>query len=404
MHIHRVEKHHFIIIAAILSILLVLEQPQLFGISDLFGFLVLFLLKALLWTALGVLIHLFPRALPAGLIRLQGMLAALAAMIGLFHLLGLLILGLFTAFSENSFDLTPIGIASNLISMGAALFGGELCRSFLINSLSQRRPFRAILGFSVLFAAFNIPLGGLSGLSDKLSILNFITGTALPRLTESYAASCLAYLAGPLPAILYLGILRTFSYLSPYIPNPSEIPKLLFNLLFPLLSITVVLKIYAGESDKDARYIQKSADTFGWVAVSALSVMIVWFAVGLFPIFPSVILTGSMEPGIRPGDLIIVEKIDGKEAQVGDIVMYFSEDGINITHRILERSEEAGLTQFILKGDNNSSVDPSPVQAEQIRGRVLLTLPKFGKAALFFRQLGSQSIGGIQSEKAGDPL
>ena len=38
------------------------------------------------------------------------------------------------------------------------------------------------------------------------------------------------------------------------------------------------------------------------------SVAIIWFAVGLFPLYPSVILTGSMEPDIMPGDVVLVAK------------------------------------------------------------------------------------------------
>ena len=136
-------------------------------------------------------------------------------------------------------------------------------------------------------------------------------------------------------------------------------------------------------------------DIIEWLVISVLSVTIVWFSVGLFPLFPSVILTGSMEPGIMPGDIILVEKLDGSSVNIGDIVMYYSEDGINITHRVIEKVDGSGATQLITKGDNNPTADPKGISFEQVKGRVITVIPKLGKLALYIRNLSSElNLGG----------
>jgi signal peptidase I len=368
-----------------LVIIFVAENTVLFGIFNYFDFYTLYFLKIALWLGLAIIIKIFPSAMFSGMMRLKETVISLAFILAVFHLLFFMIIGLLTSFAKNTFNLTASGIITNLVAMGAALVGGEMCRSFLINSLSKKKPYGAIIILSIIFALFNMSLGNIKTLSGNLNILNYITDNVFPQLTQNIAASCLAYLSGPIPAIIYLGIIRLFNYLSPYIPNPSEIPKLLFNVLFPLLSAWIILNIYTKEASEVRRNNHKKSDMFGWVAISAFSVALVWFSVGVFPVFPSVILTGSMEPKIMPGDIVLVEKATSDSVDVGDVVMYYYEDGINITHRIIKKTEESGVTQFVTKGDNNPIPDPDIVNSNQIKGRVIGMVPKLGKIVLYLR-------------------
>lgn len=387
--IRKVERYHYITIIVMLVILFVLENTQLLGIFDYLNYYSLYFLKIAMWLALGILIKVFPSTMFSGLLRLRETVIFLAFIFAVFHLLFFVIFGLFTSFGKNSYSLTPLGIISNLAPIGAALIGGEMCRSFLINSLAGKKPYRSIICFSLIFAIFNMSLGNIIGLSDNLSVLDYLTNMVFPQLTQSIAASFLVYLAGPVPAIIYLGIIRIFNYLSPYIPNPSEIPRLLFNVLVPLISVSIILRIYTKEASEFKRDTRSKTGVFGWVLVCALSVAIVWFSVGVFPLFPSVVLTGSMEPKIMPGDIVLVEKISSDSVNVGDIVMYYSEDGIYITHRVIEKTDQSGVTQFVTKGDNNPSADPKSVNSEQVKGRIIGLIPKLGKLALILRNSGS---------------
>ena len=86
----------------------------------------------------------------------------------------------------------------------------------------------------------------------------------------------------------------------------------------------------------------------------------------------SVVLTGSMEPTISQGDLILIRAEEGYE--VDDIVVYQS-GNISVVHRVVSIDEETVVT----KGDaNNSSDEPFPVEA--IKGEVFAAVPKVGYA------------------------
>lgn len=385
--IRKVKARHYIIAGAMLTVLFLLENAQVFGINGYIGYYPLYALKNAGWAALGVFILVLPRARFAGLIRLRGTVTTLALIFAFLYLLCSIAIGIFTEFARNTYSLNASGVALNLTGLAAVLFGGEFCRAFMIGNTPDRKKIWAVIGTGLLFALFYIPLGRALALSERLKVLDFISGTVLPEIALSIAASCLACLAGPVPAILYLGVIRAFGFLCPYIPNPERIPGLLFDVCVPLLSIWMISRMYTREAAEYDKRQEKDGITAGWLTTCVLSVLIVWFAVGIFPIYPSVILTGSMEPGIMPGDVVIVRKVGYEDVAVGDIIMYNNGEGTFITHRIIEKTDESGETLLVTKGDNNSGPDPGFVNASQLKGRVIYVVPDAGYATLLLRGL-----------------
>ena len=92
----------------------------------------------------------------------------------------------------------------------------------------------------------------------------------------------------------------------------------------------------------------------------------------------AVILSGSMEPSMSIGDLVIVHR--EKEYRVGDIVV-FDSGGLSVTHRILEKAQEG----FVTKGDANNVPDKELLSENHIIGRVAVVIPMVGKAVLFLK-------------------
>jgi len=95
------------------------------------------------------------------------------------------------------------------------------------------------------------------------------------------------------------------------------------------------------------------------MAVLGVVVGLCWIGASVGVVaFPSV-QTGSMEPEIREGDLLIDVGVDTGTLSVGDIVTVPNDiTGNLVTHRIVELTPRAdGNHLAILKGDNNRNVD-----------------------------------------------
>jgi len=56
-----------------------------------------------------------------------------------------------------------------------------------------------------------------------------------------------------------------------------------------------------------------------------------------------------------------------------------------VIHRVIEIRETEGSKFFITKGDANDNPDIAPVSPEQVKGRVMLNVPRLGWVTLFFR-------------------
>lgn len=98
-----------------------------------------------------------------------------------------------------------------------------------------------------------------------------------------------------------------------------------------------------------------------------------------------VVVSGSMRPTININDLIIVQGVDPRTLDVGDIIVFkhpnlegtSCEDGRCIVHRIVEVISR-DPPRFRTKGDANPTPDPFIVEGEDIVGKVVLIIPQVG--------------------------
>ena len=93
-----------------------------------------------------------------------------------------------------------------------------------------------------------------------------------------------------------------------------------------------------------------------------------------------IVLTGSMEPAISAGDVIITTPITRKAPKINDVVAYqakrFNGEKVAVfSHRIIGGDIENG---FIMKGDANKSPDPQKPKGEDILGVVIFVIPFIG--------------------------
>ena len=89
---------------------------------------------------------------------------------------------------------------------------------------------------------------------------------------------------------------------------------------------------------------------------------------------PLIVLTGSMDPTIKAGDLIVTKKVDAKDVKVHDVISFFDPEGNGssiVTHRVIgiEIDETSGEIFFRTQGDNNDIADMTPVSEKNLVGR-----------------------------------
>lgn len=94
----------------------------------------------------------------------------------------------------------------------------------------------------------------------------------------------------------------------------------------------------------------------------------------------NIILTGSMEPAIKPGDMIVTINDTYLKPKLNDVIVYQGKrfDGTEVApfaHRIIGGNQ---VTGWIMKGDANPLPDIQKPTPEDILGVVVITIPDVG--------------------------
>src|SRR4051812_18252163 len=88
-----------------------------------------------------------------------------------------------------------------------------------------------------------------------------------------------------------------------------------------------------------------SAGFIGLMAWAVMPLAIGWHA--------DVILTGSMAPGVRPGDVVVSAPVEPADVSPGQVILFRdpSDKDKLLTHRVVRRQDGGS---FITKGDANA--------------------------------------------------
>jgi signal peptidase len=96
--------------------------------------------------------------------------------------------------------------------------------------------------------------------------------------------------------------------------------------------------------------------------------------------------SGSMEPQLKVGDLVVAWPVKPETIVVGDVITLrpVSAGQDMITHRVFSIGQGSSLS-FKTKGDANSIPDPISVPAQNILGKVCFHVPYLGYVTEFLK-------------------
>jgi len=345
-----------------------------------------YVIQPILWGLLAWAILVLPRYRTAGGLRVKAVIIQLALIIGFFQVLLYVIGGLFSSFGRSPYSFTPTGILTNLVFVGSMLVGMELSRAWLINRLGKKHTLLALVFVAVLYTLLSIPLARITGLTLELDSITYVNSTVLPALAENLLASFLALLGGPLAAIAYRGIIQAFWWFCPILPNLSWAFTGLIGTVVPIVGLVLANSFRSSRRRPRQARREKEGSLAGWVVTTIVAVAIIWFAVGLFPVHPTTVISGSMRPTLDVGDVVIIAKVSADTVKPGDIIQFREAKGVTTVHRVVEIQESEGQRVFITQGDANSEPDANPVLAANVVGKVIFEIPKIGWAAIAVKE------------------
>ncbi|MDX6512549.1 MAG: signal peptidase [Gaiellaceae bacterium] len=123
--------------------------------------------------------------------------------------------------------------------------------------------------------------------------------------------------------------------------------------------------------------------------VSGLAVLLVVFyaALMLLGLRPAAVYSGSMEPKLHVGSLVVVRPVAASTLKVGDIIT-FNDPYVAkrlVTHRIVRIVERPQGRAYRTKGDANPARDPWAIELPAKVGKYSFDVPFVGYALVYAR-------------------
>lgn len=133
------------------------------------------------------------------------------------------------------------------------------------------------------------------------------------------------------------------------------------------------------------RTVLYGAGTLSMLLISMVSSLSLWIALpyAFLDWSPTLVTSGSMEPLVSPGDVVMLRPVSPDELVPNTVVLYDRPDTGRVLHRILEQMPDG---TFRTGGDANSVPDSSFVHLEDIKGAAVLAVPWVGRPSLWLAQ------------------
>lgn len=118
-----------------------------------------------------------------------------------------------------------------------------------------------------------------------------------------------------------------------------------------------------------------------------LLLLAVFLAPPLFGYSLDTILSGSMEPAIKTGAMIVRARAAPEEIKLGEVIA-FNVEGLDhpVCHRVIEIIKTEEQISFRTKGDANESPDEWVVDADHLIGKIVFNLSWVGSITQFVKK------------------
>lgn len=287
------------------------------------------------------------------------------------------LLGVIVGFAKTNY-LNSYGIKTFIIPLILIIILKEILRYMMIKKCEESSLLSIITILLFIFLDVTEAIY-YHNFNSNYNVFIFIALSLLPAISSNIVCTCVTKQTGYKPIILYLLVTKLYSYLLPIIPNPSQYLIAIINFILPVI---LGYKIHNFlEKDKDTyidRYYNKKRLKSLCLPV-IITLIIIYFTSGYFKYYALAIASGSMNPKIKKGDIVIVEKIKDNYSKIKqkDIIAY-EYNGTIIVHRVEKILDLNGVYYFYTKGDANSSLDNYAIEQSMIIGLVRMNISYIG--------------------------
>mgnify|MGYP004618123155 FL=1 len=348
----------------------------------------LYIINPLFWITLAVFLKIaIGKSYQKSRIKKEVIQYILIAVI--VYILTYMISGLFITFGNNPYFTTVKGFLINLWMFGTVIISKEYIRYRLINNVYENDKKEIAILVSLIYIIIEIGLNKY--INTKITLLfalKDICQNLIPLIAKNVLYSYISMKSDWKPASIYELFTKLYLWLSPILPNAPWIMVAIIETTIPTILFFYIRYANSKNSEIKSRQEIENVNPKNSIPLVVLVILVIWFTIGVFPIKPIAVASGSMEKELYVGDIVIVKKCNANDIVNGDIIQYQMK-GYTVIHRVIEKKQKNGEYYFTTKGDNNPSEDKESVKEEQVLGKVIFKVKYLGYPAIWLNILQS---------------
>jgi signal peptidase len=352
-------------------------------ILSFYGEVVVYVINPLIWLAIAILSHAVFKDKKRQKSKYRVDVLSIITILSLIYDISFYLFGIMLGYTHNPYSTTISGIVINLFSVWLLVCLKEYVRYILINiKLEHHKNFILMVTFFV----FLISDINLTNIMNENNLIDLWAKELIVPIIFNLLMMYLSYVSDYKPSVVSRTILILPTIFFSVVPDYEWFIIMAFDIIYTLSTYLIIQYAIARVIKDIPSRLINTLNPHKWIVMLISTMLIIAFGAGFFPISPVVILTGSMEPSIKPGDLIIIRKCSIDDIKVGDVIGYQLND-FNVVHRVIEIYHYYEETILITKGDANKTADVKPVSSDQILGKLEYTIPYFGYPAYLLKNI-----------------
>lgn len=306
----------------------------------------------------------------------------------LFYFILYYLSGLFFSFARTGNYYTWYGLKNFIVPAALIVITKEILRNMILTKSEGNK--MLIIVTCILFVFLDITNAiYYNRFETKYETFLFIALYLLPAISSNALCTYISIKNGYKPVILYLMILRLYPYLLPIVPNPSQYIVSVIDVVAPFLLWRRIYLFYQKEQDREvSRDYHQKRHIIPLITALILVGIMVYFTSGYFHYHAIAVASGSMNPNVKKGDVVVIEKIEGNYdlLQEGQVIAY-RYDGVIIVHRLIKITKYKDHYYFYTKGDANSREDNWTVEEDMIIGIINYKVSYIGWPTVWLNEL-----------------
>ena len=295
-------------------------------------------------------------------------------------------LGVVVGFTYNIYNTSLLGILSNTFFLIIPLLLREEVRKRFVFLHKNKI---ACVFVTIVFILCEVFGSTFFNFQTNEEFFSQFVSVLLPIVIENILLTYLSFVGIRSTTYAYFIPMLISRYFIPIVVDLDWFYRLLLQLAVTLIIYFFIMneylwhvkRIYSKRTDKK--------NSFLYIALCLFVLCFGLFIAGVFTYQPVAVLTYSMVPTFTRGDAVIVKKLDEDEVRKlkkGDIIQYQYNNQAVVLHRIVDVYRLDGELVYVLKGDNNDSVDSDVVHTDQILGKVIFSIPKIGYPSVWLSE------------------